>query len=90
MNTIADFRRFYAEFIVKSAGGDSGRLMEAIATVPREDFLGPGPWQVFGSARIPLDEMVKIDYQYGANWSLWLDMKILLRTVPFVLGRRGL
>ena len=49
-----------------------------------------GPWQVFGSARIPLDEMVKIDYQYGANWSLWLDMKILLRTVPFVLGRRGL
>ena len=49
-----------------------------------------GPWQVFGSARIPLDEMVKIDYLYGANWSLWLDVKTLLRTVPFVLGRRGL
>jgi exopolysaccharide biosynthesis polyprenyl glycosylphosphotransferase len=49
-----------------------------------------GPWQIFGSARIPLHEMVKIDYLYGANWSLWLDVKILLRTVPFVLGRRGL
>jgi exopolysaccharide biosynthesis polyprenyl glycosylphosphotransferase len=49
-----------------------------------------GPWQVFGSARIPLREMVKIDYSYGANWSLWLDVKILLRTVSFVLGRRGL
>ena len=49
-----------------------------------------GLWQIFGSARIPLDEMVKIDYLYGANWSLWLDIKILLRTVPFVLGRRGL
>ncbi len=49
-----------------------------------------GPWQVFGSARIPMQEMVKIDYRYGANWSLWLDVKILLRTVPFVLGRRGL
>jgi lipopolysaccharide/colanic/teichoic acid biosynthesis glycosyltransferase len=49
-----------------------------------------GPWQVFGSARIPLHEMVKIDYLYGANWSLWLDVKTLLRTVPFVLGRRGL
>ena len=48
-----------------------------------------GPWQVFGSARIPLNEMVKIDYLYGANWSLWLDVKTLLRTVPFVLGRRG-
>jgi lipopolysaccharide/colanic/teichoic acid biosynthesis glycosyltransferase len=49
-----------------------------------------GPWQVFGSARIPLDEMVQIDYLYGAQWSLWLDVKTLLRTVAFVLGRRGL
>ena len=49
-----------------------------------------GLWQIFGSARIPLNEMAKIDYLYGANWSLWLDIKILLRTVPFVLGRRGL
>jgi exopolysaccharide biosynthesis polyprenyl glycosylphosphotransferase len=49
-----------------------------------------GMWQVFGSARIPLPEMVKIDYLYGANWSLWLDVKILLRTVGFVVGRRGL
>ncbi|MGO9884583.1 MAG: sugar transferase, partial [Solirubrobacteraceae bacterium] len=49
-----------------------------------------GMWQIFGSARIPMREMVKIDYLYGANWSLWLDVKILLRTVPYVLGRRGL
>src|SRR5262249_13728408 len=49
-----------------------------------------GPWQVFGSARIPLNEMVKIDYLYGAKWSLWLDVKTLLRTAAFVLGRRGL
>jgi exopolysaccharide biosynthesis polyprenyl glycosylphosphotransferase len=49
-----------------------------------------GLWQVFGSARIPMNEMVKIDYLYGANWSLWLDVKVMLRTVPFVLGRRGL
>jgi lipopolysaccharide/colanic/teichoic acid biosynthesis glycosyltransferase len=49
-----------------------------------------GLWQIFGSARIPLNEMVKIDYLYGANWSLWLDLKILLRTVPVVFGQRGL
>ena len=30
-----------------------------------------GPWQVLGSSRIPLREMVTIDYQYVANWSLW-------------------
>jgi exopolysaccharide biosynthesis polyprenyl glycosylphosphotransferase len=49
-----------------------------------------GMWQILGSARIPMDEMVKIDYLYGANWSLWLDVKILVRTVPFVLARRRL
>jgi exopolysaccharide biosynthesis polyprenyl glycosylphosphotransferase len=49
-----------------------------------------GQWQIFGSSRIPMEEMVKIDYLYGANWSIWLDLKILLRTVPYVLRRRGL
>ena len=49
-----------------------------------------GRWQVLGSARIPLHEMVKLDYLYVANWSLWGDVKILLRTIGFVAGRRGL
>lgn len=49
-----------------------------------------GPWQVLGSARIPLSEMVKLDYLYVATWSLWGDVKILLRTFAFVLGRKGL
>ncbi|MGO9763588.1 MAG: exopolysaccharide biosynthesis polyprenyl glycosylphosphotransferase [Solirubrobacteraceae bacterium] len=49
-----------------------------------------GHWQILGPARVPLREMVAIDYLYVANWSLWTDMKILLRTVPFVMGRRGL
>jgi exopolysaccharide biosynthesis polyprenyl glycosylphosphotransferase len=46
-----------------------------------------GPWQVLG-ARVPMHEMVGIDYLYVANWSLWLDVKILLRTVHHVV-RRG-
>jgi lipopolysaccharide/colanic/teichoic acid biosynthesis glycosyltransferase len=49
-----------------------------------------GHWQILGSARIPLDEMVKLDYLYVTNWSLWLDVKILLRTVPHVVARRGM
>ncbi len=49
-----------------------------------------GPWQILGPARAPLGEMVAIDYLYVADWSLWTDVKILLRTVPHVLGRRGL
>jgi exopolysaccharide biosynthesis polyprenyl glycosylphosphotransferase len=49
-----------------------------------------GMWQIFGASRIPMHEMVKIDYLYGANWSVWRDLKILARTVPVVVGRRGL
>jgi exopolysaccharide biosynthesis polyprenyl glycosylphosphotransferase len=49
-----------------------------------------GPWQILGPARVPLREMGAMDYLYVANWSLWGDVKILLRTVPHVLGRRGL
>jgi exopolysaccharide biosynthesis polyprenyl glycosylphosphotransferase len=49
-----------------------------------------GPWQVLGSTRVPLQEMVKIDYLYIANWSMWRDVKILLRTVAHVMHRSGL
>jgi exopolysaccharide biosynthesis polyprenyl glycosylphosphotransferase len=49
-----------------------------------------GHWQILGPARVPLREMVAIDYLYVANWSLWTDIKIMLRTVPHVLGRHGL
>jgi len=48
-----------------------------------------GHWQILGPTRVPLSEMVAIDYLYVANWSLWTDMKILLRTVPHVVRRRG-
>jgi exopolysaccharide biosynthesis polyprenyl glycosylphosphotransferase len=48
-----------------------------------------GPWQLMGS-RVPLGEMVEIDYLYASSWSLWLDVKILLRTVRHVLRRANL
>jgi exopolysaccharide biosynthesis polyprenyl glycosylphosphotransferase len=49
-----------------------------------------GPWQVLGPTRPPLSEMVKTDYLYAANWSLWSDLKILLRTVAHSAGQRGI
>jgi lipopolysaccharide/colanic/teichoic acid biosynthesis glycosyltransferase len=49
-----------------------------------------GHWQVLGSTRIPMQEMVAIDYLYVANWSLWTDVKLLLRTIPVVFSRAGL
>ncbi len=48
-----------------------------------------GQWQILGSARVPLHEMIKLDYMYVANWSLWADIEILLRTVGVVMFGRG-
>jgi exopolysaccharide biosynthesis polyprenyl glycosylphosphotransferase len=48
-----------------------------------------GYWQVLGRTNIPFEEMLEIDYAYVASWSLWHDVKLLLRTVPVVLRRPG-
>ena len=49
-----------------------------------------GHWQILGSTRVPLSEMVTLDYLYVANWSLWNDVKILVRTVGVVARRQGI
>lgn len=48
-----------------------------------------GLWQVSGRSRLPFDEMVLLDIYYIENWSLWLDFKILMRTIPKVLLGEG-
>jgi len=48
-----------------------------------------GLWQVSGRSRLSFDEMVLLDIYYIENWSLWLDLKILLRTIPKVLIGEG-
>jgi exopolysaccharide biosynthesis polyprenyl glycosylphosphotransferase len=48
-----------------------------------------GPWQVLRSGRVPMEEMVGMDYLYVANWSLWTDLKLLVRTAFYVFARGG-
>ncbi|MGI8467101.1 MAG: sugar transferase [Pyrinomonadaceae bacterium] len=48
-----------------------------------------GLWQVSGRNRLTFEEMVKIDLYYIENWSLWLDLKIILLTLPAVLRGDG-
>jgi exopolysaccharide biosynthesis polyprenyl glycosylphosphotransferase len=48
-----------------------------------------GRWQTLGAARVPLAEMVKIDYLYIANWSLWADFKIIVETIGYLARGRG-
>ena len=44
-----------------------------------------GLWQVKGRSRLRFDDMVRLDLQYARSWSLWLDLKILLKTPRAVL-----
>jgi lipopolysaccharide/colanic/teichoic acid biosynthesis glycosyltransferase len=48
-----------------------------------------GLWQVSGRSQLTLEEMIRLDIQYVHGRSLWLNLRILVRTVPAVLLRRG-
>ena len=48
-----------------------------------------GLWQVRGRSSVPFDEMICLDIEYVRAQSLWLDLKILLLTIPAVLSGKG-
>jgi lipopolysaccharide/colanic/teichoic acid biosynthesis glycosyltransferase len=48
-----------------------------------------GLWQVSGRSALPFEKMVELDVYYARNWSLWLDLQILIRTIPVILGGKG-
>jgi lipopolysaccharide/colanic/teichoic acid biosynthesis glycosyltransferase len=48
-----------------------------------------GLWQIAGRSDLGFDDLVRLDFYYLENWSIWLDISILLRTIPAVLAARG-
>jgi lipopolysaccharide/colanic/teichoic acid biosynthesis glycosyltransferase len=48
-----------------------------------------GLWQVEGRSSTTFDEMVRLDLKYAKEWSLWLDIKILLKTPWVVFSGKG-
>jgi lipopolysaccharide/colanic/teichoic acid biosynthesis glycosyltransferase len=44
-----------------------------------------GLWQVLGRNNIPFEEMLALDYRYVTNWSLGLDLRLILRTIPVLV-----
>ena len=48
-----------------------------------------GLWQVSGRIDLSFDDLVRLDFYYLENWSIWLDITILAKTLPAVLARRG-
>lgn len=48
-----------------------------------------GFWQVLGRSDLTYDEMVKLDLAYIQNWSLWVDLQLMLKTIPVLVLRKG-
>lgn len=48
-----------------------------------------GLWQIKGRSEVSYDERVRLDMYYIRNYSIWLDLQILLQTIPAVLKGRG-
>jgi exopolysaccharide biosynthesis polyprenyl glycosylphosphotransferase len=48
-----------------------------------------GLWQISGRSNLGFDDLVRLDFYYLENWSLWMDIAILFKTIPAVLAARG-
>ncbi len=65
--------------------GYQARHFERLAALPGITGL----WQVQGRCQVPFEDMVRLDIDYIRKQSLWLDLKLLLLTIPTVLSKRG-
>jgi exopolysaccharide biosynthesis polyprenyl glycosylphosphotransferase len=48
-----------------------------------------GLWQISGRSGLTFDDLVRLDFTYIENWSIWLDISIIAKTIPAVITRRG-
>ena len=48
-----------------------------------------GLWQISGRSGLSFDDLVRLDFTYLENWSIWLDISIIVKTIPAVITRRG-
>ena len=58
----------------------------------KRDHVLPGMtglWQISGRSTLSFDDLVRLDFYYLENWSIWMDISILAKTIPAVLLRRG-
>jgi protein-L-isoaspartate(D-aspartate) O-methyltransferase len=100
---LAAFRRVYAEMVCAAAGSKDPRLLEAFATVPRERFLGPGPWKFLASpvTRVYMetpsddpvylyeDRLFAIDPARGLNNGLPSFLAFLIDAMALTPGARA-
>ncbi|MHB1393066.1 MAG: sugar transferase [Clostridia bacterium] len=72
--------------IVKDEMTKYGKYAKLILKVPPGLT---GMWQMSGRSDLDYEERIKLDMYYINNWSFWLDIMIILKTIPAVLGKKG-
>ena len=74
----------------RPAAAAAPRLPPARGLAPRNLVLPgiTGLWQISGRSNLSFDDLVRLDFYYLENWSIWLDIGVLVKTMA-VLGRRG-
>ena len=97
MEELPEEQRF--AFVAHEFDGRSFRELSAETGVPVNTLLSrkryavlpgmTGLWQVSGRIDLSFDDLVRLDFYYLENWSIWLDISILAKTLPAVLARRG-
>ena len=76
----------------RPAPAAAARLRAARGLAPRALPGAPGDhglWQVSGRSELGFDDLVRLDFYYVENWSVWLDIEILARTPLAVIRGRG-
>lgn len=68
---------------------ETGRMSEFAETILRTPPGITGVWQVSGRNELTCDQRLRLDDCYVRNWSLWMDVVVLLRTVGAVMRRAG-
>ena len=48
-----------------------------------------GLWQISGRSGLSFDDLVRLDFTYLDNWSIWLDISIIAKTIPTVISGQG-
>lgn len=78
--------RPYMPSEIEQMGDHPERILNTIL-VTRPGLTGL--WQVSGRSDVPFEDRIRLDVHYVRNWSLWLDLVILCKTVWVVLARKG-
>ena len=68
---------------------ETERMSEFVETILQAPPGMTGLWQVSGRNRLTFEQRLRLDEYYVRNWSLWMDVVVLVKTIGALLRREG-